>query len=97
MINHYDPFDRSGGGTLDDATDDLVRQIQRGSPHLRARGRIRAARGRSTARRGLAAGAAAVAAPITGGQERVTVLTRELTDDHVLYALLVAPETTTRS
>jgi hypothetical protein len=28
---------------------------------------------------------------VTGVEERVTVFTRELRDDHILYALLVAP------
>jgi beta-barrel assembly-enhancing protease len=89
VINHYDPFDRSGGGTLEEATDDLVGQIRRGSPHLRARGgserrkTVDGARGLTVVLQGRS--------PLTGAEERVTVLTRELTDDHVLYALLVAP------
>ncbi len=29
--------------------------------------------------------------PITGQEERVTVLTRGLSDDHVLYALCIVP------
>ena len=76
-------------GTLEEATDDLVRQILRGSPHLRIqagserRETIDAARGHSVVLSGRS--------PITGTEERVTVFTRELGDGHVLYALLVTP------
>lgn len=89
VVNHYDPFDRSEGGTLEEATNDLVGQIRRGSPHLRARGgserrrTVDGARGLSVVLRGQS--------PLTGAEEIVTVLTRELTDDHVLYALFVVP------
>jgi Zn-dependent protease with chaperone function len=88
IINHYEPFDGGGRGTIDEATDDLVRQILRGSPHLRETGRVRretvdGARGRSLTLAGVS--------PATGESEDVTVLTRELADGHVLYALAVAP------
>jgi beta-barrel assembly-enhancing protease len=89
IINHYDPFDGNGDGTLEEATDDLVRQILRGSPHLREEGgseqrqRVDGARGISVDLEGRS--------PVTGENERVRVLTRELTDGHVLYALFVTP------
>jgi hypothetical protein len=89
VINHYDPFDRSGSGTLEDATDDLVGQVRRTSPHLRPQGRPERQRAIDGAR------AMSVELlgpnPLTGTQERVTVVTRELPDGHVLYALFVAP------
>jgi predicted Zn-dependent protease len=88
VINHYDPFE-GNGGTLENATDDLVGQVRRTGPHLRPAGRsertrtVDGARARSVALAGRN--------PETGLQEDVTVVTRELTDGHVLYALLVAP------
>jgi Zn-dependent protease with chaperone function len=94
IINHYEPFDGGSGATLDEATDDLVRQILRGSPHLREadgprRETVGGARGRSIELRGVS--------PTTGESEDVTVLTRELADGHVLYALAVAPSDDARS
>jgi Zn-dependent protease with chaperone function len=88
IINHYEPFDGRSEATLDEATDDLVRQILRGSPHLREaegprRETVGGGRGRSLVLSGVS--------PTTGESEDVTVLTRELSDGHVLYALAVAP------
>jgi hypothetical protein len=89
VVNHYDPFGENESGTLDEALDDLVGQVLRGSPHLRARAgserqeTIDGARGRSVELSGRS--------PLTGADERVTVLTRELGDGHVLYALVIAP------
>jgi hypothetical protein len=89
ILNHYDPFDGAGDGTLEEATDDLVRQVRRGSPHLRE--------GSGAERRRSIDGARALSvdlqgrSPVTGEDERVRVLTRELTDGHVLYALFVTP------
>jgi Zn-dependent protease with chaperone function len=89
ILNHYAPFDGDGTGSLEDATDDLVGQILRSSPHLREQGgterreRVDDARGLSRVLRGRS--------PQTGEDEEVRVLTRELTDGHVLYALFVTP------
>jgi Zn-dependent protease with chaperone function len=89
ILNHYDPFEGDGNGTLEDATDDLLAQIQRGSPYLREAGgserreRVDDARALSVVLRGRS--------PQTGEDEQVKVLTRELTDGHVLYALFVTP------
>jgi hypothetical protein len=91
VVNHYDAFERDRrSGTLEDAADDVSRQIMRGNPHLQP--------SRGSERRETLDGARAVSlvlsgrSPVTGSQERVTVVTRELSDDHVLYALLIAPE-----
>ena len=89
VVNHYDPFGENESGTLDESLDDLVSQILRGSSYLRVRAgserqeTIDGARGRSVELSGRS--------PLTGVEERVTVLTRELGDGHVLYALLIAP------
>jgi Zn-dependent protease with chaperone function len=102
VVNHYDPFEGSigdvrgsrtgpatGQGSLEQATNDLVDQITRSNPHLRfvsgsmRRQTIDQARALSVVLAGTS--------PVTGADERVTVFTRELPDEHVLYALFVAP------
>lgn len=106
IVAHYDPFGaqqqrssrfRSGNSgnvygnvTLEDATNDLIAQIQQSGPHLRT---IR----NSTQRFNLSGGTALSAAmrgtnPTTGINERVTVVTRQLADDHILYMLFITPE-----
>jgi len=104
IINHYDPFGNtgasqlrsSGGGgyngniTLQDATQDLLTEIQRGSPYLKLAS--------NTGQRVSMAGGTALAAalrgtdPNTGIDERVTVVTRQLSDEHLIYMLFVVPQ-----
>jgi hypothetical protein len=90
-VNHYDPFEGGYGGrnvNLNQATTDLVNQIRQTNTHLRAASRLQ----RSTID-----GAPAVTttltgtSPVTGEEERVTVVTRQMGDGHVLYTLLIAP------
>jgi hypothetical protein len=87
IVSHYDPSTRSTSAS--EATDDLVAQIRRSSPHLREsvgreqRQQVDGARGLAVVLQGVS--------PVTGEQERVRVVTRELLDDHVLYALFVTP------
>jgi beta-barrel assembly-enhancing protease len=99
VINHYEPFAGqpgdvfsqpvTGQGTLEQATNDLVNQLIQGNPHLRVvpsstrRQTIDNARALSVVLSGRS--------PVTGQEERVTVLTRELPDGHVIYALFIAP------
>jgi hypothetical protein len=89
IVNHYDPFDAGQDFSLQEATDDLVAQIRRSSPHLREstggeqRQQVDGARGLAVVLQGVS--------PVTGEQERVRVVTRELQDDHVIYALFVTP------
>jgi hypothetical protein len=87
VINHYDPFD-DGGSTLEEATEDVVAQVLRGNSYLRRQGRAR--RETVGGRRGLAVELSG-RSPVTGESERVSVLTRALSDGHVLYALVVTP------
>jgi len=91
VVNHYDPFEPGGDtGTLEEAADDVSRQVQRGNAHLRP---VRGSERRETIDRARALSLVLSGrSPITGRQERVTVFTRDLADDHVLYALLIAPE-----
>ena len=97
VINHYDPFNNSGaylqGGSgivsLDQATNDLLGQIHNDSPYLRMVGsgqRLRAGGGQALAvtLRGVD--------PATNVDQRVTLVTRQLSDEHLLYMLFVVPE-----
>jgi len=101
VINHYDPFNSgqarrylrgtgSGNISLENATDDLLNQIAQNSPHLSLV--------RNSAQRLNVSGGTALAAslrgknPNTGVTERVTVVTRQLADDHLVYMLFVTPD-----
>jgi hypothetical protein len=94
LQRNYAPFeDRSRPrGVLEDATDDLVRQILATNSYLTAR--------TNSAQSGTIDGAPAYSvllrgtSPVTGEEERVTVYTRILPDDHVLYALCITPSRT---
>ena len=94
LARHYAPFaDRTRPrGLLEDATDDLVRQILDASPYLSTpTGSARpevvdGARGYSVRLGGRS--------PLTGEQERVTIHTRSLPDDHVVYVACVTPTRT---
>lgn len=91
LEQHFAPFaDRTRPrGILEDATDDLVRQILGASPHLAApMGTARpeevdGARGYSVRLSGRS--------PVTGLPERVTVYTWALPDDHVVYLACITP------
>jgi hypothetical protein len=89
VINHYEPFEGRWGGTLEEATEDLLGQIRRTAPHLRPVGRPE--RQRTADGQRVLSTALAGRNPGTGVQESVTVVTRQLPDDHVLYALVVGP------
>jgi hypothetical protein len=88
---NYAPFEdtEQWRGSLSDATDDLVRQILRSNSYLRAQDgearqeEIDGARSYSVVLSGRS--------PVTGQEERVTVVTRGLSDGHVLYALCIVP------
>lgn len=95
IINHYAPFGNgraltTGNTTLDDATNDLLGTLQQASPYLRVAS--------GSGQRVQMAGGAALAAtlrgtdPATGIAERVTVVTRKLADDHLIYMLFITPE-----
>ena len=92
IINHYDPFGNGpiGNISVQDATQDLLAAIQQSSPYLRLVS--------NTAQRLRLSGGTALAAtlrgtdPVTGVDERVTVVTRQLSDEHLLYLLFVTPE-----
>jgi hypothetical protein len=87
----YAPFEDTDQwrGSLADATDDLVRQIIRSNSYLRAQD--------GQARRQQIDGASSYSvalsgrSPVTGQDERVTVVTRALSDGHVFYVLCIVP------
>jgi Zn-dependent protease with chaperone function len=88
---NYAPFEDTDQwrGSLADATDDLVRQIIRSNSYLQAQD--------GQARREQIDGAPSFSvalsgrSPVTGQEERVTVVTRGLADGHVIYALCIVP------
>ena len=103
IVSHYVPFDGAVGGsnftdpqgsfhgssTLEQATNDLVAQVQQSNPHLtRMEGSDQAATVPGESSLSVRLGGRSNA---TGRDERVTVVTRELTDGHIVYALLIAP------
>lgn len=102
IVNHYDPFGNTSrsylrgnnnqqtSSTLKDATEDLLRQIQQSSPHLQV---IRRS-GQQFNLDGRSAMSAALRGrnPNTRLDERITVVTRKLPDDHLIYMLFVTPE-----
>jgi Zn-dependent protease with chaperone function len=101
VINHYEPFNSGGqrylngvGGrssaTLEDATNDLLNTLVQNSGYLRVVS--------GSGQRMNVAGGSALAArmtgtdPATGINERVTVVTRQLGDEHLVYMLFITPE-----
>lgn len=96
IVNHYSPFGNSRGrvsasqNTIEAATDDLMKQISQTSPHLRmVRGSGQSFR--LAGGKGLGASLSGTS-PVTGVRERVTVITRQLVDGHLIYLLFVTPE-----
>jgi Zn-dependent protease with chaperone function len=95
IINHYVPFEgsvswhpNSNGYNLQDATRDLISQLRESNPHLASsdglhRRQIDGENSLSTILSGRS--------PVTGEDERVTLFTRELSDGHVIYVLLIGP------
>lgn len=100
IINHYDPIDRDasrrfGSGrsvsrtNLAQATNDLTAQIIRSNPNLTI--------SPGSQRTDTVSGAAALSLVLSGRsdvterEERVTLFTRELPDNDVIYALFIAP------
>ena len=92
LINHYDPFGNNASGniSLQSATQDLLTQIQPSSPYLQLVS--------NSAQQLRLSGGTAIAAtlrgtdPATGINERVTVVTRQLSDEHLLYMLFIVPD-----
>ena len=87
----YAPFEDTDGwrGSLEDATDDLVRQIIRSNSYLQAQdGQARREQIDDQASFSVALSGRS---PVTGREERVTVVTRGLTDGDVIYALCIGP------
>jgi len=102
IVNHYAPFNNAsrnslrgnpggaGSSSLQDATNDLVQQLVQTSPYLRLASN-------SAQRINISGGNALVATlggvdPATGLQERVTVVTRQLADQDLVYMLFITPE-----
>ena len=105
IVNHYEPFGNaqgnrlqgspSGGGyygnaSVQDATDDLLATVQRSSPYLQL---INGSKKQLRVNGGTALSAVLGGVdPNTGLNERITVVTRQLSDEHLIYMLFVSPE-----
>jgi len=91
LQRNYAPFEKTDPfrGSLENATDDLVRQIIRSNSYLQAQDgqarleQIDEASSYSVVLSGRS--------PVTGQEERVTVVTRGLSDGDVIYALCIVP------
>lgn len=93
IVNHYVPFEGSigagytGSASLSSATADLVQQIQQGNPYLR---RVANSDRRLTlSGRPSYSTVLAGTSPSSGSEERITVVTSQLPDEHIIYMLLV--------
>lgn len=91
LQRNYAPFeDRSAPrGSLEDATDDLVREIMRANSYLSAE--VGSARFLKIDEASAYAVSLRGRSPVTGEDERVTAYTRGLPDGHVIYALCISP------
>lgn len=91
IVGRYAPFQdgKLWRVSLEAATDDLVRQILTSNPYLR----VQDAQPRPELLDGAASLSLSLAgrSPVTGQEERVTVVTRSLADGRALYALYVVP------
>jgi hypothetical protein len=91
IVNHYDPFESRSGQqrtTLDSALTDIVAQVRQSNTQLRSTGRTRTDTIDGQPARSVVLSGPS---PVTGEEERVTVFAREMGDDHVIYALFIAP------
>ena len=99
IVNHYDPFENESGDsdrlvegntTLVRATNDLLGTILKTNPDLKMV--------RDSERTNRLDGAPSLSVVLSGRsrvtrqEERVTVFTREVADEHIIYALFIAAE-----
>ncbi len=99
IINHYVPFgnvqSRRGEATIEEGTNDLIKEIQRSSPHLKV---VRGSGQSFRVSGGTGLGATLVGtSPSTRIRERVTVVTRQLPDGHLIYMLFIIPDEAAQS
>jgi Zn-dependent protease with chaperone function len=99
IVNHYESFGNAPNGStlgylgntsIEDATSDLIEQIRNGDPYLQLVSG-------STRKLDLGSGPALSATlrgvnPRTRVNERVTIVTHQLADEHLIYLLFTTPE-----
>ena len=104
ILNYYEPFGNVsnsktlsylGDTSVEDATNDLIKQIQQGDPHLKVLKN-------STRELDLKSGPALTAIlrginPRTKIKERLTVVTHQLDDENLIYLLFATPEIDARN
>jgi Zn-dependent protease with chaperone function len=89
IISHFESHETSRP-TMEEATDDLLEAVRRTSPHL---GVVRGSGQRFQLAGGTGLGVTLRGNnPQTGLTERVTLVTRQLGDGHLLYFLFIAPD-----
>lgn len=98
IVNHYDPFENDssdkalveGNTALVRATNDLLGTILKTNPEMKMV--------RDSERKNRLDGQPSLSvvlsgrSPVTRQEERVTLFTREVADDHIIYALFIAAE-----
>jgi hypothetical protein len=104
ILNHYAPFGNvskrrrpaySTSVSVEDATSDLIAQIKKGDQHLKVVSGstksldLRSGRALTATLRGVN--------PRTRIKERLTVVTHQLADDHLIYLLFATPERDAKS
>jgi hypothetical protein len=103
IVNHYEPsgsatrqsLRSTGSVTLQSATNDLISQIRQTSPHLRVISGS-AQQLNLDGRTGIAATLRGTN-PNTRISERVTLVTRALSDGHLIYMVFVTPDAEARN
>jgi beta-barrel assembly-enhancing protease len=95
IVNHYVPFEGSigagynGQSSLVSATNDLIQQVQQGNPYLQ---RVSGSERRLTVSGHSSYSTVLVGrSPGSGSEERITVVTSQMPDGHIMYLLLVGP------
>ncbi len=99
IVNHYEPFGNTSRGkslgyfgdvSSEDANTDLIQQIMKDDPHLKL---VRGSTKALSLRSGPAYSAVLRGVnPRTRLKERVTLVSHQLADDHLIYLLFVTPE-----
>jgi Zn-dependent protease with chaperone function len=90
IVSHYRSFDPLEAPTLDDATRDVVKQIEQSNPYLRLIDGSQ--RKQSIGDAEVLSVSLAGKSPVTGETEHVDVASRLIQNGQILYALAIAPE-----
>jgi Zn-dependent protease with chaperone function len=87
IVSHYDPQGNSSM-SAEESTDELVSVLRQNSPYLKVQSKQKIKVEGGTALAAVLRGTS----PTTGLLERVTVVTRQLSDGHLVYMLFITPD-----